>query len=406
VAPASADVGLYVHVAFCQTKCYYCDFNTYAGLGRLIAPYVAALGQEIRALPPAVPLAGADQPFDLAADQSATRPDFRIGSIFFGGGTPSLLTPAQLEDILDAARRWPWAESVEITLEINPDDPTPEYLRDLRGLGVNRLSFGVQSFDDARLRRLGRRHGAAAAVRAYQEARAAGFDNLSLDLMFALPEQSLAQWEGTLDQATALAPDHLSLYNLTVEPETPFGAWAAAGKLVVPDDDAAADMYQAAFDRLGAAGYGHYEISNWARSDPHRDLRAQHNLRYWRNQPYFGVGAGAHSSFGGYRYANRRPPLDYLQRIRAGQTAVDPETVEAIGRDLAMAETMLLGLRLAEGVQPGDFQQRFGCPPAAVYGPILSQLANDGLIEVSPDRITLTHRGRFLGNEVFCRFLS
>ncbi len=388
------EVGVYVHVAFCQTKCFYCDFNTYAGLGHLIDRYVEALVAEVGRLPPTLP-----------GVSTASAAPLRVGSIFFGGGTPSLLSVSQIAAVLAAIRRWPLASGAEVTLEANPDDPTADYLRQLRQSGVNRISLGVQSFDDAMLRRLGRRHDAAAARRAFDRARAAGFDNVSIDLMFGLPGQTLAHWEATLEQALILQPDHLSLYHLTIEPETPYATWIAAGRLTVPDDDAAADMYEAAIDRLGAAGYDHYEISNWARRNAGRDYRGQHNLRYWRNQPYLGVGAGAHSSFADHRYATIRAPRAYVARALAGASTVDPDTVEAIGPALAMGETMLLGLRLAEGIDVATFRARFGRSPRDVYPTILDELVGAGLLLVEPDRIRLTPRGRFLGNEVFWRFL-
>lgn len=391
-AVAPVDVGLYIHVAFCRTKCFYCDFNAYAGLGHLIDDYVRALVAEIERLPQTLP--GFPTP--------ANRP-FRIGSIFFGGGTPSLLTPAQIAAVLEAAHRWPVATDAEISLEANPGDLSLAYLKELRATGVNRLSMGVQSFDDAMLRRLGRRHDAATAVAAFVQARQAGFANLSFDLMFGLPGQTLAHWQSTLDRALALAPDHISLYNLTIEPDTPFATWVAAGKLSVPDDDAAADLYQAAIDALDCAGFAHYEISNWARRGEGRDLRAQHNLRYWRNQPYLGVGAGAHSSFAGYRYADLLTPATYVARALAGESTVD--NVEQISEDLAMGETLMLGLRLAEGVSLDDFAARFGRSIDAVYGATLSELAAVGLLARESGRLVLTPRGRFLGNEVFGRFL-
>ena len=408
------DIGLYVHVAFCRSICYYCDFNTYAGQSALIPRYVGALVKEIAALPTALP----------GVPSSPSTP-FRIGSIFFGGGTPSLLTPEQVGTVLAAARRWRVVEDAEVTLEANPGDLSASGLRALREAGVNRLSLGVQSFDDRMLRRLGRWHDAATAIAACRQAREAGFDNVSIDLMFALPGQTLEHWITTIDHALALAPDHLSLYNLTIEDGTPFGKWKATGKLSVPDDDVAADMYQAAIDRLGAAGYEQYEISNWALSSPPpyprhgdtgtrlrvdgrgedrgRDLRGQHNLRYWRNQPYFGVGAGAHSSFHGYRYANPRSPASYVARVESGESPV--ESAEKIDRELEMGETMMLGLRLAEGVGIDAFRDRFGCTPEDVFGDVLAELTDVGLLTTVDRRVYLTHRGRFLGNEVFCRFL-
>jgi oxygen-independent coproporphyrinogen-3 oxidase len=226
---------------------------------------------------------------------------------------------------------------------------------------------------------------------------------LSFDLMFARPNQTLDHWEATLERAVALAPDHISLYNLTIEPGTPFAAWVAAGKLQVPDDDAAADMYQAAIDTLDRAGYIHYEISNWARRAPERDFRAQHNLRYWRNQPYLGVGAGAHSYFAGYRYLNLLAPAVYIARSLAGQSPV--ESAEQISPELEMGETLMLGLRLAEGVGLAEFTERFGRSLGDVYGPTLTELEAAGLLVCTNGRLALTPRGRFLGNEVFCRFL-
>lgn len=390
---ASVDVGLYVHVAFCRTKCHYCDFNTYAHLGGLIPSYVDALVRETASLPHRHPQIDPDG-----------LPRFRVGSIFFGGGTPSLLRPEQIADVLDAARRFPVALGAEITIEANPDDRDVAYYRAIREAGVNRLSLGVQTFDDTTLRRLGRRHDAEDAVDAVRLARAAGIDNLSLDLMFALPGQTLDAWRESVERAVALSPEHLSLYNLTIEPDTPFGAWHAAGKLIVPDDDLAADMYQLAIDRLDAAGYAQYEISNWARRDRGHDYRAQHNLRYWRNQSYFGVGAGAHSYFGAVRYANTKAPGRYIDQIRTGESPIDFS--ERIDQGLAMAESMMLGLRLDEGVRIADFQQRFTRRPQDVYGSILKELTEVGLLTVDDDVIRLTERGRFLGNEVFSRFLE
>ncbi len=389
--PSSVDVGLYVHVAFCRTKCYYCDFNTYAGLGHLVDRYVDSLAREIVSLPPGLPT------------QIPEPAPFKIGSIFLGGGTPSMLSADQVGQILEAGHKWSVDPSAEMTLEANPDDPTVDYLRELRAIGVNRLSFGVQSFDDVTLQRLGRRHNAQTARDAYDRARRAGFDNVSLDLMFALPGQSLDQWLATLDEAIALRPDHLSVYNLTIEEGTPFGTWADAGKLTVPDDDQAADMYEAAIDRLGQSGYYQYEISNWAMADPTRDFRAHHNLRYWRNQPYFGVGAGAHSSFAGYRYANLRSPAAYIKNTFDGVPTID--SIEPIGPELEMAETMILGLRLSEGVDRMVFTRRFGRSPDDVYPTLIREFSQGGLVVDDGGRLKLTYRGRMVGNEVFCRFL-
>lgn len=385
-------VGLYVHVAFCQTKCFYCDFNTYAGLQHLIPRYTAALTNEIAMLPHFPP--GAPGPEAI-----------RVGSIFFGGGTPSLLAPSQLASVLDAAaRRFDVAADAEITVEANPNDLSLDYLRSLRDVGVNRMSVGVQCFDDALLRRLGRRHDAEGAVAALEATRSAGFDNLSIDLMFALPGQDLANWQASVYRAISFAPEHISLYNLTIEPDTPFAEWHAAGKLAVPDEDTAAEMYEWTIAHLDAVGYEHYEISNWARRDPHRDFRAQHNLRYWRNQPYLGIGAGAHSCFAGARFSTVLAPTKYLQLVEQRQSSV--AEWEEVSRERAMAETLMLGLRLSEGVSLSEFRSRFGCDLFTVFGETVAELSGYGLLERRAERLRLTHRGKLLGNEVFQRFLE
>ena len=381
-ASAPLDVGLYVHVAFCRRICHYCDFNTYVGQDSLLPRYGAALRRELETLPPGV----------------------RASSLFFGGGTPSMLSHAQVADLVAAARELGnLPSSAEVTLEANPCDLTLEYLTGLRGAGVNRLSVGVQSFDDRLLRRLGRRHDALQALDSVALARAAGFENLSLDLMFALPGQDLDNWREALDVALRLGPEHLSLYCLTVEEGTPFAKWRREGKLVVPDDDAAADMYDLARDTLSRNGFAHYEISNFARRDPARDLRGQHNLTYWRNRPYFGLGAGAHSSFGGRRFANVLLPAEYLRRVEAGESPVGGS--EEISPALAASETVILGLRLAEGVGQSEFQARFGKGLSDLYGPAIAELAALGLVELAEDALRLTARGQPLGNEVFERFL-
>lgn len=381
-AQSGADVGLYLHVAFCRRICHYCDFNTYVGQDSLLPRYVSALRRDLERLPS----------------------DVRAASLFFGGGTPSMLSPAQVTDLVAAARdQRGLPASAEVTLEANPCDLTLEYLVALRAAGVNRLSVGIQSFDDRLLRRLGRRHDARQALDSVALARAAGFDNLSLDLMYALPGQDLDHWRETLDVALGLAPDHLSLYCLTVEEGTPFAKWRREGKLAVPDDDAAADMYDLSRDALAGRGFAHYEISNFARRDPARDFRGQHNLIYWRNRPYFGLGAGAHSSFGGRRFANVLLPAEYLRRVEAGESPVGES--EEISPALERAETIILGLRLAEGVGRREYRERFGEELTDLYGPTIAELAALGLVELAEDALRLTARGQPLGNEVFERFL-
>lgn len=272
-------LAIYIHIPFCRRRCAYCDFASTAGLEALIPAYVDALAREI------------------AAQDRATVP-----TIYLGGGTPSLLTPAQVQAILDACRAaFDVDPAAEITMEANPGTVDAAYLPALRAAGVNRLSLGVQSFADGELALLGRIHTAAQAVAAYDNARAAGFANVSLDLVYGLPGQTLADWSRSLDRAVALCPDHLSLYALEVHGDTPLGRRIAAGDLPAPDDDLAADMYELAEDRLAVAGFMHYELSNWATGN---DAACRHNLTYWRNEPYRGLGAAAHSWIDGERRWN------------------------------------------------------------------------------------------------------
>jgi oxygen-independent coproporphyrinogen-3 oxidase len=285
-------------------------------------------------------------------------------------------------------------------MEANPGTVSAEALAGLRRLGVNRLSLGVQSLHDDELELLGRIHTAAEAAEAVSLARAAGLDNLSLDLIYGLPRQPLAAWQADLEQALDLAPDHLSLYALSVEEGTPLAAAVAAGHLPEPDPDLAADMYELAHERLDAAGYVHYEISNWARPG----FECRHNLGYWRNEPYLGLGAGAHSYLDGRRRAAVSRPAEYVRRVLAGESAVD--TDEAIGPALEMGETMMMGLRLLdEGVAYDRFRRRFGRDLRRVYAAGLAALERRGLIHLLPDRVRLSPRGRLLGNQVFMEFL-
>ncbi len=371
-------LALYLHVPFCRRRCSYCDFNTFAGLEELFEPYVAALAGEIRR-------AGRGE---------------RATSVFLGGGTPSVLPVALTADLLTACREAFTVDTeAEISLEANPGTVDEAQLAGLRRLGVNRLSFGVQSARSDELALLGRLHDFEQAVQAVSMARAAAFDNLSLDLIYGLPRQSLAHWEETLRAALALSPDHISAYCLTVEESTPLADWVASGQVPAPDADLAADMYELAEALLEQAGFVHYEISNWAR--PGRECR--HNLVYWRNGAYLGFGAGAHSHRAGRRWWNARTPAEYVARLEAGDSP--QEDAEEIGPALAMGETMMLGLRLCEGVSAGAFKGRFGRQLNAVYGQELDELKALGLVEWNGRLVRLTARGRLLGNQVFAQFL-
>ena len=389
-------VSLYLHIPFCHAKCHYCDFNSYAGMLGLREQYVAALAEEIA-------LAG------LRAHDAQGKPR-RCRTIFFGGGTPSLLTAEQIAQLLDAARAaFTLDADAEITMEANPGALEYERLDAVRAAGVNRLSMGAQSFDPALLRWMGRIHSPDEIETAFHAARAAGFDNINLDFIFALPGQSLQTWQDTLDRALALEPDHLSLYNLIVEEGTPLYSWVARGKVREVDEDTAADMYEHAQRRLSAAGYEHYEISNWARPGH----SCQHNLTYWRNLAWIGLGAGGSSFYASHRFTNARPIREYISRIRA---SVSESTVaalpagaiveeEAISRDLEMAETAMLGLRLAEGVSLAAFSERYGVDFWPTFDQRLSDIRTLDLLDEMEGRVRLTARGRMLGNEVFARLL-
>lgn len=398
-------LGLYIHIPFCAQKCPYCDFNTYAGLDTLHDRTVDAICAEMARW--REPLAGRT-----------------VETIFLGGGTPTVLNPSQLTRIVQQAHDcFTLSATCEFSSEANPGAVDRDKFALLRGLGVNRLSMGVQSFQPDELRFLGRIHDVDDVYRAFDDARGAGFENINLDLIFGLPHQPVSNWRDTLSKALALESEHLSLYSLIVEPGTPLHHWVQVGRVDQPDDDEAADLYELAMDVLGDAGHIHYEVSNWARrtaDDPTARAHAasmaayacRHNLIYWRNQEYLGVGPGAHSHLitdgdGGpveQRWGNDKPVADYIKRIADGEpVAAFTETIEP---QLSMGETMMLGLRLVmEGVPFVRFQQRYGMALAAVFADELARLQAWGLIEMSADRVRLTHRGLMVGNQVFAYFL-
>lgn len=379
-------VSLYLHIPFCHTRCYYCDFNTYAGILPLREPYVRALLNEI------VLMGEEAQHGDGRARRART--------IFFGGGTPSLLTVVQVRRLLDACRAaFLLDEDAEITLEANPGTLTREQLVGLREAGINRLSLGSQSFDAQLLKTLGRIHTPAEITTAVSAARAAGFTSINLDFMFGLPGQHMHHWQETLEQALALRPEHLSLYSLIVEEGTPFFDWTQEGRIVPGDEDLCADMYEYADERLQAAGYVNYEISNWALPGH----QSRHNLTYWRNLPYIGMGAGAHSFFAGRRFSNERDPQRYINALKKRQLPVAES--EAIEKAQEMSETAFLALRTAEGLHLPTFEERFATPFADFVGNRLRPVEEAGLLEQSEGWLRLSKRGRLLGNEVFVRLL-
>lgn len=390
---------LYLHIPFCRHRCGYCDFNTYAGQDDLIPAYVDALCREIKLLSEA---AGRFLP---------------VHTVFFGGGTPSLLPPSGLEKIQAAiASHFNLLPGTEISLEANPGTLTAEYLRDLVRLGVNRLSLGMQSASPEELVLLERQHEYKDVIQAVTWARQAGLDNFNLDLIFGLPEQSLESWQRSLNLAIDLHPAHFSLYALTLEHGTPLFHWAERGLLPEPDPDIAADMYEWASERLAAAGYQQYEISNWAASTASGELLAcRHNLQYWRSLPYLGLGAGAHGFSGQVRTVNVLSPGAYIQRCQAGQVQEYPRTpatisAQQVDRATEIGETMMMGLRLIqEGVSRAGFKARFHERLDRRFENEIAALQQAGLLEWSegPDPcLRLTKAGRLLGNQVFMQFID
>src|SRR5437868_15172147 len=353
---------LYLHIPFCHTRCHYCDFNTYAGILPLREPYVRALLTEITLM----------GQFAQSAEGKARR----SRTIFFGGGTPSLLSVDQVRRILDACTTaFAVDEDAEITLEANPGTLSQEQLAGLRSAGVNRLSMGAQSFDAQLLKTLGRIHSPEEITQAIQYAHAAGFTSINLDFMFGLPGQTMRHWRETLDRALDLRPEHLSLYSLIIEEGTPFYTWTHEGLITPCDEDLCADMYEYADERLQAAGYENYEISNWALPGH----SSQHNLTYWRNLPYLGMGAGAHSFFGGRRFSNILDPQEYIQLLKKQQR---PEAEgEIIDRIQEMSETAFLAFRTAQGLHLPTFEERFAEPFTQFLGTRLHTVEEAGLIE-------------------------
>ena len=394
----SGALSLYVHIPFCTLKCSYCDFNSYAGLEELVQPYVDALIAEM----------------ELWSQYARGRP---VPTVFFGGGTPSLLPIEQIGRILSAIRdRFALEPEAEVTLEANPGTVDLDYLRALVAMGVNRLSFGVQSFHDDELANLDRIHSAAEAEEAYRWARDAGFQRINLDLIYGLAEQPIERWQASLERAISLAPDHMSLYALTVEEGTKLAYDVDHGRAPEPDGDVQASMYEWSQERMAETGYQQYEISNWAR--PGQECR--HNLVYWRNGDWLGLGAGAHSHLGGTRFADVYSPKRYVQLVQEAADAGPPDGtdvaallksmrqvtyVEEPRPELARADTLIMGLRLNEGVSLAEFRRRFGAGAEAAYATTFAELTELDLLERTNDRIRITNRGRLLANEVFTRLL-
>jgi oxygen-independent coproporphyrinogen-3 oxidase len=405
-------LSLYLHVPFCLRRCDYCDFFSTEGKRKLLPGYLRALIHEAQAV-----------------GEAGGKP--RAGSVYFGGGTPSLIDPGGLLKVMEEIRQaFDLEPDAEISIEANPGTVDYERLFRYRAAGINRLSLGLQSADDGELEMLGRIHTFAQASQAVADARRAGFSNLNLDLIYGLPGQTLPAWERTLERVVELAPEHFSLYALTLERGTKLARAVRRGALPAPEEDAAADMYELAEAKLAAAGYRHYEISNWARdgesnAEPGRKgsevagwrgfpkYACQHNLRYWLNLPYLGLGAGAHGCAAGRRYANVCSVEKYVATMRAGGKRRYPLSPAATRsrirtRDDEMRETIWLGLRLTEaGVDREDYRRRFSEDYYERFPKEIDSSIHDGLLEwtAGGQAIRLTTRGRLLGNRVFMLFV-
>jgi oxygen-independent coproporphyrinogen-3 oxidase len=380
-------LGLYVHIPFCSAICNYCNFNRGLFDPVLKARYVDALVREIRTVGEAASWTGTAQP--EPAD-----------TLYFGGGTPSLLEAAEVGRLIGACRdAFEIAPDSEITLEANPESVDTERLAGFREAGVNRLSIGVQSFREAELRRLSRLHTAARARGAVADARAAGFDNVSLDLMMWLPEQQVTEWLDSVDEAVDLGPEHVSLYLLEVYPNAPLrDEMARARWSQAPDDDAAA-MYLTAMERLEGAGYQQYEISNVAR--PGRFAR--HNIKYWQDGEWLGFGCGAHSTRGGVRWKNVAATDDYVTLVESDRsTRIDQRRLSPEER---LGDALFTGLRLTTGVNFDVIRARYGVDVWERFGPELEPFVQTGLLQREGSRMWLTRQGMLLAHEVMAIFV-
>jgi oxygen-independent coproporphyrinogen-3 oxidase len=365
------NAGVYIHIPFCSSRCSYCDFATGIYQNELAARYVRALVKEI---------------------QSTTNAAARVDTIYFGGGTPSLLEPSQLSQILAALHeRFAIDAASEITLEINPGSATLERLRDFCALGINRASFGAQTFDDRELAKLGRSHTAADARRTFHDLRAAGFANVSFDLIAGLPGQTLETWERNVDEALGLSPEHLSFYLLEVHSGTPLAQHIDRGIQPRPDEDLAAVMYESMLERAVAASYEHYEISNLCRPG----FQSRHNTKYWTGEPYFGFGCSAHSYDGqSRRWSNEREVLAYVKLVEHGSAPRDEE--HDLTSEELRSEALFLGLRLMRGISVDLCKE---------YETDLERFREAGLLELDGNLIRLTRHGVLMSNEVFAAFV-
>ena len=379
VAEPAECAGLYVHIPFCSAVCPYCDFAVQTGSAAQRAALVSLLRAETALWGPW------ERPFD---------------TVYFGGGTPSLLDAGQLDQALAAIRSGlPIRSDARLFLEANPEDVTPERIGEWRSLGVSFLSLGVQSFHDGELRALGRRHDGRAARGAVDACLEGGFDTVSVDLMFGLPDQDLATWSENLETVIALGPEHVSCYQLTIHEGTAYGRRRARGRLTEMPESAQADFFAYTHARLADAGWTGYEVSNFARASGHR---SRHNLKYWRHVPYLGLGPSAHSFDGARRWWNHRALDDYARRIARGERAI--EAGESLDGEALALEALMFGLRTAEGIDLSGYRLRYGVDLSGLNRRLIATLVEDGLVRCDSSALRPTRRGLAVADGLAARF--
>lgn len=373
---------LYVHIPFCKHKCHYCDFNTYEVEGQPVNAYLEALEMEMKRTVEATPPPA-------------------LESIFIGGGTPTILDAQQMERLLASLQTYfPRRQSgYEFTMEANPGTVDKHKLEVMKEGGVNRISFGAQTFDDGLLKKIGRIHDRDQVYQSIHNAKSVGFENLSIDLMFGLPGQTVDHMRESLERALELDLQHYSLYSLKIEEHTLFHTLYERGELMLPAEEEEAEMYEMIMDRLSRAGYVHYEISNFAKPG----FESRHNQKYWLNHSYYGLGAGAHGYVRGVRHVNVKGIKDY---VRMSQTSLPVKESTFVSEEEAMEDFMMVGLRLLRGVRQKDFRAQFHRDMESVFGEPLTKLLANGLLERTGDGYKLTEKGLWLGNEVFGEFLN
>lgn len=386
-------LGIYIHVPFCVAKCSYCDFNSYASKDDQVGVYFKALLDEIA-------IAGENA---VTKTKSKTKNILKlaeVGSIFIGGGTPSLVAPRYIEQVLATIREnFTIVEGAEITIETNPRTLTMEKLCIYRKNGINRISIGLQAAQSHLLVKLGRIHSFEGFVESYRMARLAGFDNINVDLIFGIPDQRMEDWQDTLKKVIDLKPEHISSYSLKIEEGTHFGDLYNRNEIDYIDEDLERQMYYFANEYLAKKGYKHYEISNYGK----KDHECRHNLLYWKGEEYLGFGAGAHSYYKGVRYGNCKVIEQYIEAVESGEGLITDMT--EISKAESIDEFMMLGLRLVDGVFQAEFKSRFGSDMFEKYGDKIEALSQKGLLESNGKCIRLSTKGLDLANQVFMEFV-